>query len=78
MPIHLGPKKFEQNVAQVDAGDGEALFELLAASVREMSPGEQLEVVTALQGDGWSALSQKSRDRFDAVAAAYLDGGPPE
>lgn len=78
MPIHLGEKKFEQNVAQVDAGDGEALFELLAASVREMSQGEQFEVVTALQGEGWPALSAKLRALFDAVAAAYLDGGPPE
>jgi hypothetical protein len=77
MPIHLG-QKFDANVDQVDAGDGEALFELLATSVREMSAGEQLEVVTALQSVGWSALGPKLRARFDAVAAAYLDGGPPE
>jgi hypothetical protein len=58
----------------VDAGDGEVLFELLGAEVRRMSPGEQLEVVTALQAGGWSALRQELRQRFDGVAHRYLEG----
>lgn len=78
MPIHVGPQKFEQNVDEELASDGEALFELLAAQVRNMSMSDQMAVVGALTGEGWAKLTLAQRNLFDAVAAAYLDGGPPE
>jgi hypothetical protein len=74
MPIRLGPERAAANAVEVDASDGEALFELLTATVRRMSTGEQIEVVTALQSGGWSALRPELQERFDAVADAYLEG----
>ena len=78
MPIHVGPQKFEQNVDDELEGEGEDLFELLGDQVRQMSPAEQMDVVTALQSGGWAALSPGLRRRFDELAAAFLEGGPPE
>jgi hypothetical protein len=78
MPIRVGPQKFEQNVDEEIAGEGEALFELLAAQVRGMNGGDQIAVVTALTGGGWKTLTPPQRELFDAVAEAFLDGGPPE
>lgn len=80
MPIHVGGgQRFDQNVDdELEEGDGEAIFRLLGEQLREMSPGEQLEVVTALQGEGWSALRPDLRARFDKLTADFLEGGPPE
>jgi hypothetical protein len=76
MPIHVGKQRADANAVDLDdeAGDGECLFELLGAEVRRMNPGEQLEVVTALQGGGWPALRPELQQRFEGVARDYLEG----
>lgn len=72
MPIHIG--KPLDWAAPAAPGDGEALFELLGQELRRMSAGEQLEVVSALQGGGWGALRAELQERFDGLAHAYLEG----
>lgn len=74
MPIRIGETRAAANVVDVDAGDGEALFELLGEELRRMNPAEQIEIVTALQSGGWPALRAELQLRFDGVARAYLTG----
>lgn len=76
MPIHVGGERLAANAAaELDAGDGEALYNLLAREVREMSAGEQTELVLALQaGTAWSSLAPRLQARFEDVASEYVDG----
>jgi hypothetical protein len=80
VPIKIGDDRLLSNVvvvdgAELDLGDGEALFALLCAEMRALSSIEQLEVLGALSAGGWSTLSPALQRRFDRVADSYLDGG---
>lgn len=75
VPAVRSPAPASEGVTEQEEADGQALYEVLADHLAELSGAEQLAVATALQRNDWGAIPETARVLFRRAAKLFLDEG---